>query len=302
MDLRGMLIGGAVGDALGFPVEDKTRIQLEQDPVVDMGDNGGVFSDDTSMSWAVCDAILNEYHVDKVADNLVAWYKEGKYTATNKMISIKPTVADALDRYIKNGKISGSKTESENGSGSLMRIAPMILITSGKKIDDRFDIIKNASSITHAHSISVVSCFFFTEFLLELTKSYDKAKAYTLAQNKMKYIFANKKMTRSLQFKFERLYPNKVSVLGEGELLCDKYVISSLETAMWCFINTNSYIDAVLRAVNLGGDTDTIGALTGTLAGAFYGYENIPVEWRNTLFKVSELESLSDKLKLKFNL
>jgi ADP-ribosyl-[dinitrogen reductase] hydrolase len=298
MNIKGMIIGGAIGDALGLPVENKTRMQLEQSPVEDMTD--GLFSDSTSMTWALADTIACGYDINLLMTNTIEWYKNGKYSATGVLANIKPVVAAALDRYIKSGKFSGSKTEADNGSGSLMRVAPMILLTNGKKIDERFDLIKEVSSLTHAHIVSVLSCFFYTEYLLELVKSHDKMKAYVIAQNKMKYIFSNYKITRSTQYKFDRVYPDKVWVLGEGELLCDGYVISSLETAIWCFINTNSYEEAVLRAVNLGGNTDTVTALTGTIAGLFYGYDNIPTDWIDSLIKIDELELLTDKLNSKF--
>jgi ADP-ribosyl-[dinitrogen reductase] hydrolase len=298
MDIKSLIIGGAVGDALGLPVVNKTKMQLEQTPVFDILD--GLFSDNTSMSWALADTILNGYDINLLMDNMLEWYKNGKYTATGVMVDVKQSVAKSIDRYIKNGKISGTKTETDNDSDALVRIAPMVLLTNGKNIEDRFELIKEVSSITHEHNISVLSCFFYTEFILELIKSHDKVKAYIVAQNKMKYLFANKKITRSTQYKFERVYPDKVWSLGEGELLNDGYVISSLETAMWCFMNTNNYEEAVLRAVNLGGDTATVASITGSVAGIFYGYKNIPTEWIESLVKIDELELLTDNLNNKF--
>jgi ADP-ribosyl-[dinitrogen reductase] hydrolase len=306
MDIKGMIIGGAVGDALGMPVENKTRMDLIQNPITEMISNEaynlpvGTFSDDTSMTWMLAEAIADGYDMKMFADKMVRWYKHGDYTATGIMIDIKQTVAKALDRYIKTGKLdAGAKTEGESGSGSLMRIAPMILVTKGKKIDERIEIIREQSALTHAHAIPILSCFFLTEFLLELHKSNDKIKAYALAQNKLKYVF-NKGISRSVQNKFERLYPNRVWSYGEGEMETARYSIFALETALWCFFNTKSYKEAVLTAVNFGGDTDTVAAITGSIAGMYYGYESIPLEWRKTLLKADELEALAERLQTIF--
>lgn len=83
--------------------------------------------------------------------------------------------------------------------------------------------------------------------------------------------------------------------LERTDINSDGYVVSSLEAALWCFATTSSYQEAVLKAVNLGGDTDTIAFLTGTIAGLKYGIDNIPKEWISQLAKVDDIKVLCDK-------
>ena len=73
-------------------------------------------------------------------------------------------------------------------------------------------------------------------------------------------------------------------------------MVDSIEAAVWCLLNTSSYSECVLKAVNLGEDTDTVGAIAGSLAGAVYGYDNIPREWLDDLIKRDYLENLCENL------
>jgi ADP-ribosyl-[dinitrogen reductase] hydrolase len=307
MDIKGMLIGGAVGDVLGLPVWNQTRISLESNPVREIfGDDEegiplGMFSDDTTSTWILADTIAEGYSIESFAKKMMTWYKDGRYTATGVRIDIKEAVVKALDRYAKTGRTNiGGKTEAECGNGSIMRIAPMVLVTRGKKIDERIELIREHSSFTHAHATPILSCFFLTEFLLELDKSKDKDKAYAMAQNKLKYVF-NKGISKAVQTKFERLYPSRIWQYAEAEIETPNYSLNALEAALWCFFNTKNYKDAVLTAVNLGGETDTVAAITGTIAGLHYGYDSIPNEWKESLLRRCDLEALAERLQDKFN-
>jgi ADP-ribosylglycohydrolase len=82
--------------------------------------------------------------------------------------------------------------------------------------------------------------------------------------------------------------------LSENEIKSTGYVVDSLEAAIWCVMNTNSYEECVLKAVNLGEDTDTVGAIAGGLAGALYGYDAIPEKWLNTLIKREMIDKLCE--------
>ena len=73
------------------------------------------------------------------------------------------------------------------------------------------------------------------------------------------------------------------------------YVVDTLEAALWCLLTTNTYCECVLKAVNLGGDTDTVAAVAGGLAGALYGYDTIPKEWLNTLKKRAYIEGMCER-------
>ena len=80
-------------------------------------------------------------------------------------------------------------------------------------------------------------------------------------------------------------FPNP-EISGSG------YVVHTLEAALWCLLHTDSYRACVLEAVNLGEDTDTVGAVAGGLAGIQYGTADIPEEWLAVLAKRSEIKAL----------
>ncbi len=307
MKIKGMLLGLAIGDAIGVPVEFETRSVLNQDPVVDMRGFGtyavpmGTFSDDTSMSWCLAETILEGYSPNLLADKFVDWRFNNKYTASGITFDCGVVTNRCIEKYAKSGKLTnGSNNESENGNGSLMRIAPLIILLKGKKIEERYELVKEVSSITHAHIRSVLSCFFLCELMLEMLNGSDKQKSYIVAQNKIKHIFKIKNISRYEQSIFEKIYPNNIWLFSEQEIVSSGYVIHTLEASLWAFYTTTNYKDAVLKAVNLGEDTDTTAAITGSIAGLYYGYDKIPNEWLDILLKKDELIKLSNDLQLKF--
>jgi ADP-ribosyl-[dinitrogen reductase] hydrolase len=81
-----------------------------------------------------------------------------------------------------------------------------------------------------------------------------------------------------------------------GELTGSGYVIESLESALWCFYYSDDFKDAVLKAVNIGNDADTTGAVCGQIAGAFYGINGIPAEWIEKLVMSSEITEMAVQL------
>lgn len=94
----------------------------------------------------------------------------------------------------------------------------------------------------------------------------------------------------------ERLWKGDVQTLAISAIGSSGYVLDSLEASVWCLLTTDSYAEAVLKAVNLGSDTDTTGAITGGLAGLLYGYEKIPVEWIGGLARKKDIEQLAQRL------
>ena len=95
---------------------------------------------------------------------------------------------------------------------------------------------------------------------------------------------------------FDRLLKYDVHRLPEAEIRSSGYVIDTLEAAVWCLLTTDSYSEAVLRAVNLGQDTDTTAAVTGGLAGLLYGYDAIPAEWITRIARKDDIANLAERL------
>lgn len=304
--IKAVMLGHAVGDALGVPVEFCMREKLIKNPVTDMMGYGsypvpaGSWSDDTSMSLCALDALCNkEWTLDHVMDNLVKWISDAEFTPTGKVFDVGRCCLSAIVRYQRTGIPAdkcGGRSELENGNGSLMRIHPFVLYLSlAARItrENRFDglaVIKKASELTHAHSRSVMGCYIYAYCLSALLFRADKPSikdALTLARSDLSLLPEFDKYSRIFREDFERLSADEIKSSG--------YVVDTLEAALWCVLTTDSYSECVLKAVNLGEDTDTVAAIAGSLAGALYGYDAIPKKWLDTLLKREYIEDMCER-------
>ena len=301
--VKAVMVGHAIGDALGVPVEFSTREELENDPVINMKGYGtyhvpaGCWSDDTSMSLCTLE-ILGKYGLDynRIMENFGKWYHENKFTPTGVTFDVGTTCSQAINSYFF-GRLSavecGERGERSNGNGSLMRIHPVVLYLANKDmaIEEKIEIIHTVSALTHGHDRSKIGCGIYAFVLLNLLKnpSIDSVtdglhKAAAFYKGKTEFCYYN------------RLVEKNFIITKRKDIESSGYVVHTLEAAIWCLLTTKNYKDAVLKAVNLGDDTDTVAAVTGGLAGALYGYDAIPKEWRNKLIKREYIENLCNEL------
>ena len=307
--IKGSLFGFFVGDALGVPVEFASRGELKIHKITDMIEYGthhqpiGTWSDDTSMVIATIDSIIKNKKINcnDIMKNFLSWSDDGEYTPDGKVFDIGNATSAALAKYKKDKTtfICGSKEEHSNGNGSLMRILPVSLYLHYTD-DPMFDVINDVSSMTHAHIYSVLSCVIYSVLINEYLGDNDIKKAYSEMQLILKRILEDESSKvlgdlDDLKQKFSRIIYNDISKLHENDIKSSGFVIDSLEASIWCVLNTNNYKNAVLKAVNLGDDTDTIGALTGGLAGLIYGYNSIPQNWINVLRRKEYLTNMVDE-------
>jgi ADP-ribosylglycohydrolase len=298
--IRAVMFGHAVGDALGVPVEFRSREYLDRKPVTDMIGFGtynlpaGCWSDDTSMSLCALDSLSNgNVDYDDIMNNFVRWYYHDEFTPEGFVFDIGNTTRDAIDNYFYRKKPAincGLSFINTNGNGSLMRIHPFVLyaVYNGVDGDDFRKMIIDASSLTHAHSISKEGCIIYSYILKELLKNPTKDSIY-------KGLTYAKQVSYYCSSKYRRLLDNDISGFNRSEIKSSGYVVDSLEAAIWCLLTTESYSDCVLKAVNLGEDTDTIAAIAGGLAGALYGMEAIPEKWLNLLKKKEYIDGMCKK-------
>jgi ADP-ribosylglycohydrolase len=177
-----------------------------------------------------------------------------------------------------------------------MRIAPLVFYLAGKPETERYRITKAVSSITHAHEWSVVACLIYLEYLLKILSGADKRDAYFDLRMDFKQNYPPSHtmyISSAALAKFDRILRSDISALPESAIKSGGFVIDTLEAVFWCFLTTENYHDAVLKAVNLGDDTDTTAAVTGALAGLFYGIDDIPAEWLETLAGCGDIRRLA---------
>ena len=308
--IRSVMLGHAVADALGVPVEFKLRDELHADPVTDMREYGthrqprGTFSDDTSMSIAALDAIKGgELDYVGVMKNFVDWYENAAYTSGGVFFDIGGCCLGAIRDFEECGEIRGRKDEFSCGNGGLMRIHPFALYAYYKEEDTarRIKIIHEGTALTHAHPRCLLGSGIFSFILWELMRKPEKASLTRGAALSLVYYSkagenASPELASEIQT-YKRVFKSLATVTGcertaEAEIRSTGYVVDTLEAAMWCIMTTNDYKSAVLRAVNLGGDTDTIAAVTGALAGALYGVEGIPKDWLEALVGRGMIEDM----------
>ena len=292
-----ILLGTAVGDALGVPFEFKEGGTFQCTGMDEYGTHNqpkGTWSDDTSLTLCLADARGDGFSIGRLAYNCLSWTRDAKYTAGGVVFDIGITTNRALNK-IADGEdplTAGGSSERSNGNGSLMRIAPLALYTRDMDITQRYELCRQVSSITHRHNVSVTACFIFVELMRNITLGQDKATAYQNVINEtMPYL---KKITdNETMAKFYRL--PTITKSNKNELKSGGYVIETIEASLWCFMNTENYADAVLNAVNLGHDTDTTAAVTGAIAGLYYGTEGIPAEWIKDLKNKELIEAIAAK-------
>ena len=301
MYLQTILIGTAVGDALGVPVEFQPRSYLKANPVIDMREYGtheqpkGTWSDDTSLMLCLAESMREGLDTNNLSQKFIAWKNDNLWTPHGWVFDIGIGTRIAIER-LENGmtpELAGGFDEMDNGNGSLMRILPLVLHIKDLNIDERYEWTKKISSITHAHVRSVMACFYYLEFAKKIIEGKDKFQAYNELQSELTQYFEQRKINPIEINKFHRLLIEDISKVEEDNIKSSGYVIDTLEAAIWCVLTTNNYKDAVLKAVNLGHDTDTTGAVTGGLAALIYGMDNIPKEWINTLARKDDIINLT---------
>ncbi|WP_430972026.1 ADP-ribosylglycohydrolase family protein [Sunxiuqinia rutila] len=301
---KSVLFGVAVGDALGVPVEFKSREYLEKTPVSDMMGYGtydepaGTFSDDSSLTFCMAEALTDDFDVSEIGWNFVRWLFLNYWTATGRVFDVGNATREAITRIRQDvpAELAGSADCSSNGNGSLMRILPLLFYLHGKPIEERFEITKKVSSITHRHIRSVIACFYYLEFAAQLYEGIDKFNVYQNLQQQIPSFLQSIGVDQHQINSFDQLFIGNIHELGERYIESSGYVLHTLKASIWCLLNTDNYKAAVLKAVNLGEDTDTTGAVTGGLAGLLYGFSNIPEKWMTKLAKAKDIENLAERL------
>ncbi|MBR6153934.1 MAG: ADP-ribosylglycohydrolase family protein [Treponema sp.] len=291
------LYGAIVGDALGVPVEFKDREYLKQNPVTDMIGYGtynlpkGSWSDDSSMMLCLADSIgkLKGIDYEDIMKRFWDWYRHSKYTPNHKTFDIGRTCHDALHNFDKGIEPlkCGLTGFYENGNGSIMRIAPLPLYLFqkyGENAMDKeevFDLIHNISRLTHGHDISLIGCDIYCSLMTEVLKGTKKEALQGYGLPKIGAYIRNHPEYEAARTKYERMFHLDFKDIPEDKIRSSGFVVDTLEAAFWCFLNTENYRDCVLKAVNLGSDTDTVACVAGSIAGLYYG--EIPNEWVETI-------------------
>lgn len=310
-NIKSGVYGLAIGDALGVPVEFSKREMLDQDPVIGMREYGthnqpkGTWSDDTSMVLATLDAMCwRGFSLPSIMDMFVKWLYNAEYTAGGVVFDVGGTCNAAINNWRMGEGIDkcGECDEYSNGNGSLMRMLPLVYWVYqyyGSGIcPESVNAIYVASGLTHAHIVSKVSCVYYVYIGIYVMIYGHKRGLKKSIREAIEDVETYYYEGEDTYIEWEVAFKNTLKTFLElpRELIeSTGFVVDSLIASVWCLYNTGSYKEAVLRAVNLGGDTDTIAAITGSIAGLYYGYEDIPKEWIKDLQNKELIEDICER-------
>ncbi len=307
---RGTLIGLAVGDALGAAIEFRPPGTFE--PVTGYRDGGphhlkaGEWTDDTSMALALAASIGDDgwdldnqnidwwdgWNLDNQMAHYIDWWHHGRYSVNGRCFDIGNTTRNALRNYVasKNVRTSGGTSESASGNGSIMRLAPVPIRYAADFYPSRIDrlcLLASESSIpTHANEQCKSACRYLATVLAALIAGEKRNKV--LSPDWMQLQFINN--LYPLHFAINKVAKGSYRHSNPPEIKGSGWVVQSLEAALWAFHDANSFEEAVLKAVNLGDDADTTGAVCGQLAGAYWGESGIPQSLRSGLARMDMIE------------
>ena len=285
------LLGHVLGDAMGTPVEMLSREYLQSNKVTEMmgGNNSqhkepiGSWSDDTSMELALIDSIINTKIIDynDIMNNFVSWIDEGKYTPTGHAFGVGKRCLASINNY-KNGVKAlecGNIDKEKMSNGSLMRILPVALYSYAKNLseDEIIKLTNNISSLTHRQEEVQLACYIYVKYVIDLLNGISRDEAYNNLRNR-KYNYSEESIES-----YSRLIKNDIRKLKINDINSSSYIVDTIEASFWCLLNNNSFEDTIITAINLGQDTDTIAAITGSMSGIIYGIDNMPKRWIDSL-------------------
>ena len=298
------IIGFAIGDAMGVPVVFTNRERLMDNPITSMVGNmrhnvpKGTWSDDTSMTLATMDSIIQsngDIIANDMANKFIDWMENGKYTPGGKIVDIDRTTLRALGKFKTTRRSAvncGCTSNTDNGNGSLMRMLPIVYYAylNWMEQDKILKLVAGISSITHANELVIMGCYMYVNYALELLNTNNRKNAYAKIQN-LDYSMFSMPTIRA----YTRILDNEIYHFSIDEIKSSSNIVDTLEAVFWVLMNTDTYNQAIIGAVNLGSDTDTIEACTGGLAGIMYGVKSINSDWKIDLRKYEEIVELCEK-------
>ena len=294
------------------------RVELKINPVKTMEGYGtyympsGTWSDDSSMAFATLDSIREngEVNYSDIMERFGRWLFFGEYTPAGKAFDQGNTCVEAIYKYEreKNYRTCGKTGEHANGNGALMRIMPVCLYAYEKVLREEWNVkqalecVHQVSALTHNHLRSKIACgiyYFMMKNIVEGCQSLLE-RLQNGVDEAVRFYQGDIVNYEELEYYNRLFHLNEFVKSHEDTIKSSGYVVDSLEASIWGLITTETLEECLLKVVNLGGDSDTIGAIAGGLAGLFYGYDSVPEEWRKQIIKEEEIIALCKMMEERF--
>lgn len=293
---RGALLGLAAGDALGTTIEFRKPGSFK--PLTTIVGGGpfdlkpGEWTDDTTMALCLAESLveLGKFDMEDQLRRYCRWWKHGHLSVKGKCFDIGNATRSALARFMDSGDpCSGATGVSTSGNGSIMRLAPAPLFCS-RDIAKAVHYAAESSRTTHGSPDCVDACRYMAAILVGALDGKPKSELIDPDY------WPSLKITPALTQNIAAIANGSYRIKEPPEIQGSGYVVRSLEAALWAFHKSKNFQDGALLAVNLGDDADTTGAVYGQIAGAYYGEDGIPREWRDMLAMRDLIERRADEL------
>jgi ADP-ribosylglycohydrolase/O-acetyl-ADP-ribose deacetylase (regulator of RNase III) len=298
--IAGCVLGLVVGDAVGVPVEFKSREELARAPVTDMRGHGtydqppGTWSDDSSLALATADSLVEQgYAPVDMMRRFHLWLTTAYMSPHGEVFDVGIATRAAIARYAQQQprEAWGGRGERDNGNGSLMRIAPLSCAVHRLDVATIVARSVEVSALTHGHPRSTLCCAYFSLLMRGLLDGRPLLDAMAEASRDLApYVPADEAESLKRVLDGSIVRARREDIKGSG------YVVHCLEASLWAAHRGADYREAVLLAVNLGDDTDTTAAVTGAIAGAIGGTRGIPLQWQEQLVGRPMVARLAERL------
>lgn len=295
---KGSLLGLAIGDALGAPIEFRPPGSFT--PITTFQGGGthglkpGQWTDDTSLALCLAESLIERKGFDPKdqAERYLKWYREGYLSSVGFCFDIGNTTRLALEQFEKTrNPFSGLMDPRSAGNGSLMRVAPVPLAFASDPAT-AIHLSGESSRTTHAVKPAVDACKYLGSLIVGALQGRTKDELVSSRFSPIEHYWENQPLAPEI----DAIASGSFKILNPPEIRNSGYVVKSLEAALWAFYHSDSFKKGCLLAVNLGDDADTVGAIYGQLAGAFYGIDGIPGEWTGGLYQKDLIEGYAEKL------
>jgi len=302
---RDLLLGMATGEALGLPIAYSIREDLEIFPVKTMKGYGtfqqppGTWGANSALAFCLAESLLEGTDLRKLGKRFIRWQDEAYWTAHGQTLEVKNAIKAALNNLRDDTLLPetvGGRRSVDNGNEGLARLIPLAFHVKALPVATRYHLVQRFSGMTHGHIRSVLSSFILLEVIRLLLEGKNKQEAYQLAASEVRHFVKSENLDPSELRIFDRILEGHLPKFARFQVHSSGYVIHTVEASLWSWLTTDSYELALITAINLGGDTHTIGAIVGALAGLSYGHSEIPLDWIRQLARREDILTLSDRL------
>ena len=299
--IRGGILGAVLGDAMGLPWEGATRAELDERPIEGMTGGGphgqppGTWSDDSSLLLSLADSLCSGYDLEDIGDAFLAWWQQGEWTPHGRVFGYGATTAAAVQRFGVGvpPSSSGMTGEGSNGNGSLMRTLP-VAIYFHRDGDRMLQAAHEVSAVTHAHPRSLMCCGIYCLIAARVVAGDDRPTAVERGVSAARDHYHGGLWQAELPH-LQRVLSLEIADLDRSEVRSTAYVVHTLEAAIWSFLRGQTFRESLLGALNLGGDTDTIGCVNGGLGGLRWGFSSLPTNETQNLARKNGIDELCER-------